>query len=125
MVLCVRRAHLTASSALLVIRPNGSSYDGEQCKCLALYDAPFIFGLRNYIMRGEDSIIPPDKTMELEWLKGLLYESDDIREGMVNDLRTQILGKVYEVDAEQVAGKIIQHGLCIFIEPQGNSFHPP
>ncbi len=106
-------------------KPDGFHMWDTPCKCLALYDAPFTFGLRDHIMRGEDGIIPPDKTMELEWLKGLLYESDDIREGMVNDLRTQILGKVYEVDAEQVAGKIIQHGLYIFTEVQGNSLHPP
>lgn len=75
-------------------------------------------------MRGEDSIIPPDKTMELEYIKGLLCESSDIREDMVVDLRTQVLRKVYEITAEQVAEKIMQHGLYIFTELERSGFHP-
>ena len=63
--------------------------------------------------------------MELEWVKGLLHKSADIREGMIADMRGQIFRKVYEVAAEQVAEKIMQHGLYIFAEPQENSFHPP
>ena len=76
-------------------------------------------------MRGEDSIIPPGKTMELECIKGLLCESVDIREGMVVDLRAQILGKTYKFEAEHVAERIMQHGLHIFTGPEVNSSHSP
>ena len=73
-------------------------------------------------MKGEDGIILLSKSMELKeskWIEGLLYLSSDVRESMVADLRTQILGKAYEIETEQVAEKIIQHGFCIFVEPQG------
>ncbi len=76
-------------------------------------------------MRGEDSIVPPDKTMDLEWIKALVYESADMREGVVADLRTQILRRVYEVEEEQVADKIMQHGLYAFTGSQKNGFNLP
>ncbi len=76
-------------------------------------------------MRGEDSIVPPDKTMDLEWIKVLVCESANIREGIVADLRTQILRKVYEVEEEQVADKIMQHGLYVLTGSQENGFNLP
>jgi len=80
----------------------------------------YVFRLKNHVMKEEDGIIFLDETMESKQIEELLYTSPDIREGMVAHLRTQILRKVYKIEAEQVAGKIIQHGLCIFTEPQGN-----
>lgn len=58
--------------------------------------------------------------MELKQIEKLLYTSPDIREGMVAHVRTQILRKAYKIETEQVAEKIIQHGACIFTEPQGD-----
>ncbi len=76
-------------------------------------------------MRGEDSIIPPGKTMELECVKGLLCESVDIRESIVVDLRAQILRKTYKFEAEHVAERIMQHGLYILTGSEMNSSHAP
>jgi len=66
-----------------------------------------------YVKRREGKTIPPDKSVELERIKGLVCKSPDIRGDMVADLRTRILGGVYEVKAEQVAEKIIQHAMHI------------
>ena len=66
-----------------------------------------------YVKRGEDKIIPPAESMELKRIKESIYKSPDIREDMVADLRTRVLEGVYKVDPEQVAEKIIQHGVYI------------
>ena len=71
-------------------------------------------------MKEEDGIIFLDETMKLEQIAELLYTSPDIREGMVAHVRTQIFRKAYKIETEQVAEKIMQHGACIFTEPQGN-----
>ncbi|MFC1715734.1 hypothetical protein ACFL6S_18850 [Candidatus Poribacteria bacterium] len=76
-------------------------------------------------MRGEDSIVPPDKTMDLEWIKALVHESAGIREDVVTDLRTQILRKVYEVEEKRVADKVMQHGLYALTGSQENGFNLP
>ena len=71
------------------------------------------FRLRDYIMRGPDRIIPPNRTIGLKWMKELLRESPDIREDVIANLRTQILRNMYEVEAELVAEKIMQNALYI------------
>jgi hypothetical protein len=66
-----------------------------------------------YVKRGAGKIIPPARSTELKRIKRLIYMSPDIREDMVADLRTRVLGGVYKVKSEQVAEKIIQHGIYI------------
>ena len=63
--------------------------------------------------RGESKIIPPAKSVELKRLKELIYRSPDIREDMVADLRTRVLGGAYKIGSDQVAEKLIQHGAYI------------
>lgn len=92
---------------------------GERYSVVSVY----VFRLRNSVMKSEDSIIFLDETMKLKQIEELLYTSPDIREGMVAHVRTQIFRKAYKIETEQVAEKIMQHGACIFTEPQGNGFH--
>ncbi len=61
--------------------------------------------------------------MKLERIKELLRRSPGIREDVVADLRVRIIAGVYRVAAEQVAEKIIQEGIYILGEPEGNGFH--
>ena len=49
--------------------------------------------------------------MKLDSIKKLICISSDIREYIVADLRGQIFGGVYEIRPEQVAERIIWHGV--------------
>jgi len=49
--------------------------------------------------------------MKLDSIKRLICISSDIREYIAADLRGQIFGGVYEIRAEQVAERIIWHGV--------------
>ena len=42
-----------------------------------------------------------------------MHRSFGIREDMIACLRTRILGGTYKVEAEQVAEKIMQHGIHV------------
>jgi anti-sigma28 factor (negative regulator of flagellin synthesis) len=77
-----------------------------------------------YIKKGEDKIIPPARSVELKRIKRLIHKSPDIREDMVADLRTRVLGGIYKVKPEQVAEKIIQHGIYILGALEGNGCCP-
>ena len=74
--------------------------------------------------RGESKIIPPARLVELRRMKELIRKSPGVREDVVCDLRTRILGGVYAVDAGEVADKIIQHGIYILGFPRGDGCCP-
>ena len=64
-------------------------------------------------MRIEGKTVPPAILKEMKRIKELLYSFPDVREDMIADLRNQVSGKMYKVEAEQVAERIIHHGICI------------
>ena len=74
---------------------------------------PHAFGQRSIPRGGEDKIIPPARSEELERIKELVHTSSDIRQHIVAKLRTRILEGTYEAKAEQVAEKMMQHGIHI------------
>ena len=69
-------------------------------------------------MRRSDGSIPLSKTMNLEWTKGLLLGTPDIRAEVVANIRTQILRKTYKVEAELVVEKILQDAFMLFDLPE-------
>jgi len=74
--------------------------------------------------RGESKIIPPARLVELRKMKELIHKSPGIREDVVADLKSRILGGVYAIGAEEVADKIIQHGIHILGFPGGGGCYP-
>ena len=56
--------------------------------------------------------------MELRRMRELIYKSPDIREDMVADLRARIFDGVYEIRADRIVNKIIQHGVHILDLPR-------
>ncbi len=71
----------------------------------------YAFKPNEHIKRGAGKIIPLFKSAELKRIKGLAHRSPDVREDVVSHLRDRILGGRYEIESEQVAERIIQHGL--------------
>ena len=66
-------------------------------------------------MRGDDKIILPARPTELKRIEKLVSECPDIRENMVSQLKSQVLGGVYKIDPENVAEKIIEHGIIALV----------
>jgi anti-sigma28 factor (negative regulator of flagellin synthesis) len=67
------------------------------------------------VERGDSKITPPARSTELKLIEKLASECPDVRENMVSQLRSQILGGVYEIDPENVAEKIIQHSIITLV----------
>ena len=84
-----------------------------------------VCGMQRYTQERRGSkIIPPAKYAESRKIKELMHRSSNIREDMVSDLRTRILGEIYRVEADRVAEKIIQHGIYI-LGGLGDTGHYP
>jgi hypothetical protein len=82
------------------------------------------FKPNEYTERGDGKTIPPSRSTKPKRAKELICESSDTRRDMVADLRSRILCGTYEIRAEQVVEKIIQHGAYILGLLEGNDCHP-
>jgi len=51
--------------------------------------------------------------MEMKKINELIHKTPDVREDIVANLRTQILGETYEVKAEQAAEGIMRYGIYV------------
>ncbi len=67
------------------------------------------------VKRGDDKITPPARSMELKRIEELVSKCPEIRENTVSQLKSRILGGVYKIDPENVAEKIIQHGIITLV----------
>ena len=57
-------------------------------------------------------------------MKELIHKSPGVREDVVANLKNRILGGTYAVGAEEVADKIIQHGIHILGSLGGDGCYP-
>jgi anti-sigma28 factor (negative regulator of flagellin synthesis) len=63
------------------------------------------------VERGDSKITPLARSIELKRIEKLASECPDIRQDMVSQLKSQVLGGLYKIDPENVAEKVIQHSI--------------
>jgi len=67
------------------------------------------------VERGDSKITPPARSIEMKRIEKLASECPEIRENMVSQLKSQVLGGVYKIDPENVAEKIMQHSIITLV----------